>query len=304
MPTLEIGPTTSWQAGSFNPGPSKVLFGSMFEDPSIEIQAFAPGSRVFCIASAGCTARALAAAGHHVTAVDINPQQVAYAQSRANGEPFREGFADRLMRRGRTLFTLLGWTTRKRAEFLNLEDPAEQLDYWDRYLDSAFWRSAVDILLSSTLLRLAYASPFIASLRAASFGPLIRARLRRGWSNHPNRCNAYAWRLLLGTSLEEDSCTCPIRFECADALAYLESSPPESFDAFSLSNIGDGASPQYLQRLKAAVRHAAAPRTVIVTRSFAEPVPETASNHAARDRSLLWGSVNVTRKESMSCCIF
>jgi len=47
MPTLETAPATPWQAGSFNSGRSKLLFGSMFEDPSIEIEAFAPHSRVF-----------------------------------------------------------------------------------------------------------------------------------------------------------------------------------------------------------------------------------------------------------------
>jgi methylase of polypeptide subunit release factors len=37
---------------------------------------FKPQSRVFAIAGAGCTARALAAAGHFVTAVDINARQL------------------------------------------------------------------------------------------------------------------------------------------------------------------------------------------------------------------------------------
>jgi hypothetical protein len=46
---------------------SQLLFGAMYEDPAIELEAFPPQSRVFSIASAGCTARALAAAGHDVT---------------------------------------------------------------------------------------------------------------------------------------------------------------------------------------------------------------------------------------------
>jgi len=65
----------------------------MYEDSGIELRAFKPQSRVFCIASAGCTARALAAAGHEVTAVDINPMQLAYAKSRAAGEPAQVGSA-------------------------------------------------------------------------------------------------------------------------------------------------------------------------------------------------------------------
>ena len=63
-----------WLRGS---GP-RVLFGRMYEDPEIELAAFAPGSRVLAIASAGDTAAALAQAGHQVTAIDINPAQLEY----------------------------------------------------------------------------------------------------------------------------------------------------------------------------------------------------------------------------------
>src|SRR5262249_15365028 len=68
----------------------------------------------------------------------------------------------------------------------------------------------------------------------------------------------------------------------------------ESFDAFSLSNILDGAPAGYADRLHRAVRRAAVPGAVLVSRSFAEPVSEMKSNWAERDRSFLWGIVNVT----------
>src|SRR5437870_13343172 len=98
-------PATPWQAGTFSGAfhgrVPQLLFGTMYEDPQIELQAFAPQCRVFCIAGAGSTARALAANGHHVTAVDINPEQIAYAESRAAGGPVCEGAAERLLSRGR-----------------------------------------------------------------------------------------------------------------------------------------------------------------------------------------------------------
>ena len=71
--TLERS-ATPWQAGAFHGRVPQLLFGTMYEDPQIELQAFAPQCRVFCIAGAGSTARALAANGHRVTAVDINPE--------------------------------------------------------------------------------------------------------------------------------------------------------------------------------------------------------------------------------------
>ena len=77
---------TPWEAGRFDAkgGPKRILFGRMYEDAAIEQAAFRAGGRVFCIASAGCTAMA-SAPRHRVTAVDINPVQLAYAEQRAAG---------------------------------------------------------------------------------------------------------------------------------------------------------------------------------------------------------------------------
>ena len=58
-------PATAWQNGRFceRAGPRKLLFGCMHEDAEIELRAFQPDGRIFCIVSAGCTAMRLAA--HH-----------------------------------------------------------------------------------------------------------------------------------------------------------------------------------------------------------------------------------------------
>jgi hypothetical protein len=276
--------STPWRTGSVRGRAPELLFGAMYEDAATELEAFAPFSRVFCIAAAGCTARALQAAGHLVTAVDINPCQIRYAEARAAGAPFHEGAAERLLARGRSLLPLLGWTKNKLRE-------------------SQRWRLAVNTLLSRSLLRLAYAGPFVASL-PRGFGAHVRARLERAWSNHRNYSNPYAWRLLLGeTQFVTEPPVTGIRFVCADAAAYLEACPPASFDAFSLSNISDGAPPSYVRRLWSAVQHAAAPGAVVVARSFREPAAVTPNNWAARDRSLLWGMVNVTGVEEL-CSTF
>lgn len=285
--------TTPWHGGSFNSQPPRLLFGRMYEDAAIELEFFPPGSRVFSIASAGCTARTLAAAGHEVTAVDVNPRQLEYAQSRAAGAPVCEGAAERMLFRSRALLGLIGWSRRKLNAFLRLDDPAEQIEYWDRNLDSSLWRIAVDTALSPWLLRMVYTGPFV-DFVGFGFGERIRGRLRRCWATHPNRSNPYAWSVLLEPQSEHLlSVAHPIAFACADAASFLEACEPASFDAFSLSNIEDGAPPDYTRRLRAAVRRAAAPGAIAVLRSFAEPRSTTESNWAARDRSFLWGSVNV-----------
>jgi S-adenosylmethionine:diacylglycerol 3-amino-3-carboxypropyl transferase len=295
--------TTPWQAGSFRGRSQELLFGAMYEDPAIELEAFAPFSRVFCIAAAGCTALALAAARHDVTAVDINQQQTLYAQARATGAPIRDGAAERLIGRGRRLLPLFGWTRKRRLAFLSMSDPAEQLHYWQRTLNSRRWRVVLDSLLSTSLLGLAYASPFIACL-PQHFGTHLRARLRRGWANHANCSNPYAWRLLLGETRCAAVPSMPtISFACADAATYLEACEAGSFDAFSLSNVTDGAPSGYVRRLCSAVKRAAAPGAVVVARALAEPGAAADCNRAARDRSLLWGAVNVIQAGDL-CSIF
>ena len=286
--------STPWRRGPFLLRPRGPIFGQTYEDSAIELRVFKPRSRVFTIAGAGCTARSLAAAGHFVTAVDINARQLEYAIRRAGGEPARRGVVEHLLAFGRNLATFAGWSQPRLAHFLSLSDGSEQAEYWDRWLDTRMWRALVDALLAPRLLGLFYASPFVDAL-PRNFGERIRQRLRRGWSRHANRGNPHAAALLLGRAPAEyghpDS---PINFVCADAAEFLENSPVP-FDAFALSNIGDGASLNYQRRLRGAVERAAAPGAVLVTRSFAEPVSDTASNWAAMDRSLLWGVVEVSR---------
>ncbi len=265
----------------------------MYEDVAIELAAFTPGSRVFCIASAGCMAMRLAEQ-HEVTAVDINPVQLAYAQARAAGAPMRRGAAERLVAVGRVLLAPFGWRRRTLATFLALEEPAEQIAFWHRHLDTRGFRWATDTLLSFSWLRTVYASPFLACL-PRRFGQVMRGRLERCFAAHPNRSNVYA-RALLSGELAGPSptlATNPVRFESADAAEYLERCPPASFDGFTLSNILDGVPADYRVRLFAAVRRAAAPEAVVVLRSIAEPPAPIPTNVVARDRSILWGIVDL-----------
>jgi len=286
--------STVWGHGPFRLRPRGPIFGQTYEDPGIELLAFKPQSRVFAIAGAGCTARALAAAGHSVTAVDVNARQLAYARSRTEGEPARLGVVERMLSFGRGLASLAGWSPARIMHFLSLSDGQEQVEYWDRWLDTPRWRAVFDTLLAPRLLGLFYAGPFVSAL-PQDFGARIRQRLRRGWSLHPNRSNPYASALLLGKAPAEcGPALYPIQFVCADAAHFLENSQAV-FDAFALSNIGDGASLAYQRRLRTAVERAAAPGAVLITRSFREPDSDTAANWAALDRSLLWGVVEVSR---------
>ena len=286
---------TVWQHGRFDArdAPGKVLFGRVYEDASIEQRAFRPGGRVLCIASAGCTAMALAPQ-HDVVAVDINPVQLAYAERRFAGLPGVHGAAERVMAFGRTFGPLAGWWPSRVEAFLELDDPDAQIVYWRRHLDTRRFRVALDTFFSLTTLRAVYATPFL-DLLPPRLGAVMRGRMERCFARHPNRSNPYARALLLG---ELPGAAPPpeapsIRLVHADAASFLEGEPAGSFDAFSLSNIADGAEAGYERRLMAAVRHAAAPDAVVVRRSFREAPDTLSTNRAEDDRSMLWGIVDV-----------
>jgi S-adenosylmethionine:diacylglycerol 3-amino-3-carboxypropyl transferase len=286
---------TVWQHGRFDArdGPGKVLFGRVYEDASIEQQAFRAGARVVCIASAGCTAMALAP-GREVLAVDINPVQLAYAQRRFAGEPAVRGAAERVMGFGRTLGPIAGWWPSRVEAFLALDDPSEQMRYWRRHLDTWRFRTTIDGFLSLTALRAVYASPFL-DLLPPRLGTVMRARMERCFARHPNRTNPYARALLLGELADAPAPpeARDIRLVNADAASFLEQERPGSVEGFALSNILDGAEAGYERRLMAAVKRAAAHDAVVVMRSFREPPPELSTNRADDDRSMLWGVVDV-----------
>lgn len=293
---------TAWDRGRFDgrSAPRSILFGSMYEDPTVEAEVFAAGGRVLAIASAGCTARSLAARGHAVVAVDINPVQLDYARRRLAGEPAIAGTAERVMAALRRLLPLAGVGRAELEAFLDLDRPAEQSEVWSRRICTRRFRLGVEALLSVTGLRAVYASPFLRDL-PHGFGRVLLARLARGFATHPNRENPYARALFLGDPPGDGAAPAPGAIELvrADAASFLEDQPAGSFSGFTLSNILDGASPAYRRRLFAAVKRASSPEAMVVLRSFAEPAAPSPENRAARDRSMIWGMVNVARTSAL-----
>jgi S-adenosylmethionine:diacylglycerol 3-amino-3-carboxypropyl transferase len=290
--------STPWQRGRLDArrGRPKLLFGQMYEDAAVELAVFPPSGRIFTIASAGTTGMALSGRGLDVIAVDINPAQIEYVRRRLAGAPVRQGTADHLFGFGRKLLPFLGWSRSVLTTFLELEDPVRQMDFWHRYLDTVRFRLGLKMLLNPVSLRAVYDRTFLRVVPPA-FDRVMRRRLERCFANHPNRTNPYAWRLFAGIDPphEPPLIAVPAHIELiqADAAGYLESCPPRSFAGFTLSNILDGTDSAYRDRLMAAVRRSAQEEAVMVLRSFAEPAPGQSTEWAARDRSMLWGVVQV-----------
>jgi hypothetical protein len=269
----------------------------MYEDRAVELEHLPAGGRNFCIASAGCTAFALAARGDAVTAVDINRAQASYLEGRLAGEPHEDGVIDRLLARARTLGWLVGWSRRRLEAFCDLDDTTQQARMWREQLDTARVRAATALVLSPYLLRRAYGPEFVSAV-PGRFGRVLRRRLGRGFAGHANRRNPYARLLLLGIPPEISVAARnggSVNVACADAADYLERCAPASFDGFALSNVLDGTSSAYGSRLLRAVERAAAPGAAVISRSIAEPLRIEDAQWAERDRSLIWGSIRVQR---------
>jgi len=296
---------TPWQAGRLDEarGPRRLLFGRMYEDAEIERAAFQGKLRVFCIASAGDTAFRLSHE-HDVVACDINPAQLAYAEQRLRGGAVETGDAERVMNFARAFMALVGWRRGIVREFLALSEVDGQAKFWRERLDTRRFRAGFDLLMSRAVLRTVY-TPRLLSVLPVRFGAVLRKRLDRGFSRHPNSENPYARALLLGEPGDEvRPCAKRVRMVLEDAASFLESCPPRSFDGFALSNILDGASEAYRARLFRAVRGAASDEAVIVLRSFAEPPPRLARNLAECDRSLLWGVVEIRHAQEFQASPF
>ncbi|MGW2250738.1 DUF3419 family protein [Kitasatospora sp. NPDC001660] len=308
---------TPWADGrllSLQPRRPHVLFGRMYEDPQVELGAFPPpGARVLCIASAGDTAAALAAAGYQVTAVDLNPAQLDYARARLTaGAPAVTGAAERLLAAGRSAVAcaLPAWRPEELDRFLRLDDPAAQARHWHRHLDGPGLRLLLGAALRPAGALAGGLHPAFRAVLPRRFDTALRARLARGFARHPNAGNPWAWRLLAGRELPSAapgpapgpaSRMAPspaprpgkaVRLIGGDVVDHLERSPAGHYDAVTLSNVLDGPGPAFARRLRAAVRHAVRPGGTAVLRSIREPGP-AGPGAAAQDRSPLWGVIRV-----------
>jgi S-adenosylmethionine:diacylglycerol 3-amino-3-carboxypropyl transferase len=295
---------TPWRAGRLDArgGRQKLLFGRVYEDHAIERAAFPRGGKIFCIASAGCTALALSS-DHEVVACDINPAQIDYVRRRLAGGGRERGTADQIMAFMRWLMPLAGWRRRELEAFLALDEPKAQVSCFRNQLDTWRFRAGLKIALSPLWLRGAY-SPALLQALPPSFDTVLRRRMERCFALHPNRTNPYAHALLVGNDVNIGEAMAlgavPSRIELAveDAAHYLERCSVSTFDGFSLSNILDGVDDLYRERLFAAIRRAAKRGASVVLRSFGEPPPNLSTNLAERDRSMLWGLVDVRPVEA------
>ncbi|WP_306368268.1 DUF3419 family protein [Nocardiopsis sp. CC223A] len=291
-----------WSAGRILALPGhgpRLLFGRMYEDPRVEVRAFpAAPARVLCIASAGDTAAALSRAGYDVTAIDVNPVQLAYARARLAGEtPAVTGSAERMLAAGRraAALALPAWHPASLDAFLDLDDPRVQSSWWRTRLDGPGLRLLMGTALRPVGVLAAALAPGFRHVVPPRFDAALRARIARVVAHHPNTDNPLLAALLADRAADPIAPgPGPVRWLLGDAAEHLESVPARSYDAVTLSNVLDGPGPAYRRRLRTAVERAVRPGGTAVLRSMGGAPGTAAAARTAAERCPLWGSLYVT----------
>jgi len=297
-------PASPWTAGRLGTrGRPRLLFGATYEDAALDAEILRSCRRVFAIGAAGDTAMRLAGDARRVTAVDVNPAQVAYLRDRMRGGQRRRGAAERLVAAARWLSPAAGWTPRRVEEFLRCCDLPSQLRYFDRRLDTRRFRALVDAGLSPAALLRTYHPAFVGFLPAA-FGAALRARLARGIATHPNATNPYARLLFAGQPpVVPPPPSGSLQVRHAEAIRFLATQPRGAFDGFTLSNLLDGPGPAFRSSLAEAVARAGAPAAPVVLRTLRAAVDADGVLWATRDRSMIWGAVIVTAARELPAAV-
>lgn len=282
---------TPWATSALLRGGDAVRFGLGYDDERIELEAL-PRGRALVIAGSGEVAAALASVGDEVTAIDIRPAQRAYAEQRVAGGPTQLGEAERLLAIGRAALAIAQpvWRPGRLARLLEL--PADRaVEAWRRHFATRTTRALLRAVLGA---RGAVGALMPAELRAgipAGFSDDVLERIEQRLGDPHNRFLA---RLLLGGAHDpwRPPGHGPITWLDGDVLEHLERVDPGTYDAISLSNIGDAATDAWVDRLRSATTRALAPGGVALLRAVSRDGEDEARDLAGRDRSALWGAIH------------
>ena len=177
-----------------------------------------PARRIFCIASAGCTAMALATR-HRGHRRRHQSGAAPYAEAARRRRPEAASVPPSASSASAAGASAFGWRRRTLASFLALEHPVDQMAFWNRHLNSAAFGWPVETLLSvaSAALRLCLAFP---RSPAASFWSRASRRVSNAVGRHtPTGQIRMLTRCSLGDRSSDDARPAVKRSvsSCADA---------------------------------------------------------------------------------------
>jgi S-adenosylmethionine:diacylglycerol 3-amino-3-carboxypropyl transferase len=196
---------------------------------------------------------------------------------------------------------------KKRVEkFLLMDNPEQQLLYFNKYWDNWQWRLALNIAFSKSFLSLGFGKAAIDAL-PENLTETMTQRLQRAFTKFPNRTNRFLWETMLSdlpTEVEErfpiylqkssfanvqnGIAHGKINWHHADAVAWLKEQESHSIDFFGLSNILEIVKSDYGKTLSEEIARTAKSGAVICVRAIFPGAASTAPILSEASRRLIY----------------
>jgi len=186
----------------------------------------------------------------------------------------------------------------------SFDDLEEQKAFVKKHWDSPLWISSINFALHPLLTRLFFKDPGLyenlgPSMHAATY---VRERLNQCLEKSLAKTNAFVSLILKGKVAEEAFPPCltedgtamikkrlgKVTVETKNIISFLESSPQNSFDAFSISDVASYLNVEGFERLLAAMIKCARPGARFCMRQFlsSHRIPNQYASYFNRDYAL------------------
>jgi S-adenosylmethionine-diacylglycerol 3-amino-3-carboxypropyl transferase len=200
--------------------------------------------------------------------------------------------------------TLKVFRGKKIKQLFSIEDLDEQRKFVKEKWNTLLWRKAFDLLFNSPIMRFALKDPGLFAFLGTSISPGTYLYNRMNHSLQTNLANENALLSLILRGRVEPKAFPPylteegvnvikprlskLKWHSENIITYLESSPDNHFDAYSLSDIASYMDHKSFNRLLAAVHRTARPVARFSIRQFMSdhPIAESVQPFFARDTKL------------------
>jgi len=280
----------NWRAAGSNRRPR---FSRMREDYRTEqqvIEVLGDVRYAATIASAGCTALALAPrVQRRLWALDTAPAQTAYVEQRLRGRsPLPDGRLELMLERGRTLLEWLGVSRADLFRMVNDPEPARRLAIYERLFEQGKAGRWLRRCMGPTVIGFMVRLPLGPVLPTNAVDELF-SKLKRAIGRPDAPANPYLWQLVCGCdppdwhlpSLPPHEAK-NVEVVTADFIEWSRQASAGDLDFLALSNILELASGTTWQRVLAGASRLLRPGGVALVRSvfswpqeFPEWMPKT-----------------------------
>ncbi|MCH9610414.1 MAG: hypothetical protein S4CHLAM81_12830 [Chlamydiales bacterium] len=214
-------------------------------------------------------------------------------------------FQGAIERRTKMVTFLVNLTRRRKVKRLfSFDNVQEQRDFVDKSFETKSWRNLIDLLLKPRLTRIFLSDPGLYEYVDSKInaGTYIHDRLHSALGQFPAKQSPLLSMILRGyvdpdhlppyltqAGVEQIRPRLDrLKIETADLISFLENSPENSYDCFSLSDVASYVPYEAFERMVKAVQRCAKPGARFSIRQFMTnyEMPSSVANFFERDREL------------------